>query len=165
MKRRDYDILVMQEVRLGCSVTGTGKRAIQRALSAGWTMIMGKPMGTLKKRNATQGKYKQWNRITEAQVKQGGVATIARGLGLVRVGREGHAARMLYDTGRWQRVAVPITNGRKRDYLNISNLHANPGGTAEDRERKERLIRWTLQDADTLGNRPTVICMDANCDV
>ena len=34
-----------------------------------------------------------------------------------------------------------------------------------DRERKERLIRWTFQDADTLGERPVVICMDANCDI
>ena len=87
------------------------------------------------------------------------------GINVIRVGRDGHAAKMLYDTGRWQRVAVPIKIANRRDYLNISNLHAYPGGTAEDRERKERLIRWTLQDADALGNRPVVICMDANCDI
>ncbi len=35
------------------------------------------------------------------------------GIVLIRVGTEGHAAKMLYDTGRWQRVAVPIRAGEK----------------------------------------------------
>ena len=79
MTRRDTDIFTMQEVRLGCNITGTGRRAIERASRAGWNLVMGKPMGTMKKRNGGKGKAKQWNRITETQVRQGGVATMARG--------------------------------------------------------------------------------------
>ena len=87
------------------------------------------------------------------------------GVGILRTGRNNPAARCLFDTGRWQRVAIPYKIGRHTRYLHISNLHANPGGTAEDKERKERLIRWVLEDAATLGDQPVILSMDANMDI
>ena len=161
MMAEKTDVLAMQEVRL--SPIGI-RRARERMAKKGWNMVAGRGQG-YQKTPKSGGVGAQ--RYQARTVRAGGVAVAAsNGRTLLKSGKAGGPAKMLDQTGRWTRAAMPVGDVRRgrdaRTFLHIASLHNNPGYSKAERTQNERDLRWAIEDGNRLGRQAVVLCMDAN---
>ena len=148
------DILALQETRIG-DMKKAGREIACR--KKGYTPSFGK---------GQRNQYLQKKAAPTAV--QGGVAVVAKDKtcpGMIAAGANSHAARALYEQGRYKRTAIPIKGGKeeKEEYaLHILVAHNLPQSGEAATILKERNNVRMMEDAAGQGNQPVILCLGTN---
>ncbi|KAJ9440002.1 Retrovirus-related Pol polyprotein from type-2 retrotransposable element R2DM [Diplonema papillatum] len=140
----DADLVALQEVRLDEASAKASAALVRQELGA--RLYVGKPLPL--KRMGNGG----------LQAPPGGVAFHVRDRSTkVWQPPMGHAAeRRLWETGRWQHLAVPYGDGKRM--LHLMTVYAHARGRA----RREELLEAVFEVAAGLGDVPVLVMGDWN---
>jgi len=146
-----YDIMALQETRHS-EVTKISAK--QFCNTKGYTAHFGKGM----RNQFLQNK-------SAATAAQGGVGIVARQAtcpGMMEAGADSKEGKMLYEQGRYKRVAIPIEVGEQRFALHVATMHNIPQNTEIAQVNKERNHARMLEDCARVGEQPVILCLDTN---
>ena len=153
------DIIAVQEARVS-SVGAIQQAKFLAAQTQPWHAVWGKPPT-----NPTK-KFGMPARRAAGKTTYGGVGILSKQfLPLIPIGREGHAAQVLYESTRWTTVAIPLsTQGAlARRFLHIRTFYGivNRRNDAKHTQN-ERLLTQLFNYGASLGQQPVILCMDSN---
>jgi exonuclease III len=153
------DILVVQETRVS-SVGMIQQDKFLAAQEQPWHAIWGKPPA-----NPTN-KFAMPEKRATGKTTYGGVGIISKKfLPLIPIGRDGHAAQVLYESTRWTTAAVPLsTHGAlARRFLHICSFYGVVNRRNDARHtQNDRLLSQLLNYGMSLGQEPVILCLDSS---